>query len=84
MTRWVTDDLAGRLIERDGLDTQGGKWHLLKMPILDEHGESLWPEMYSLQEIQGIRETLGEKIFPGALHAGSCRSRGTPICRSAF
>lgn len=63
MTRWVSDDLAGRLIEQDGLDTHGGKWHLVKLPVLLENGESLWPEMYSLKEIQGIREAVGEKIF---------------------
>lgn len=63
MTRWVTDDLCGRLIEHEGLIEDGGKWDRLKLPILDAHGKSLWPERYSEDEIQKIREAVGEKIF---------------------
>lgn len=63
MTRWVTDDLAGRLILQEGLVSEGGKWDILSLPILDAKGRSLWPEAYSLAEIQDIRESVGEKIF---------------------
>lgn len=63
MTRWVTDDLCGRLIEHEGLAESGGVWHRLSMPIMDAHGKSLWPERYSEDEIQSIRDSVGEKIF---------------------
>jgi len=63
MTRWVTDDLCGRLIEHEGLVGDGGRWERLSLPILDAHGKSLWPERYSIDEIQKIREAAGETIF---------------------
>jgi hypothetical protein len=63
MTRWVTDDLAGRLRERDGDAAEGGKWHVLKLPILNSHGESLWPEMYPVEEIEDMRNGMGESAF---------------------
>ena len=63
MTRWTSNDLVGRLIENEGLLKEGGKWDVLSLPILDAKGKSLWPEYYSLKEIQDIRESVGEKIF---------------------
>ena len=63
MTRWVSMALVGRLILNEGLITEGGKWDMLSLPILDASGKSLWPEAYSLDEIQDIRESVGEKIF---------------------
>lgn len=63
MTRWVTNDLAGRLITQEGLLSEGGKWDILILPMIDSLGNPLWPEAYSLEEIQDIRESVGEKIF---------------------
>jgi predicted phage terminase large subunit-like protein len=63
MTRWTTTDLAGRLVEHEGLIENGGKWDMLSLPMLDEKGTPLWKEAYDLKEIQDIRSSLGEKIF---------------------
>ncbi|MCL2154174.1 MAG: terminase family protein [Leptospirales bacterium] len=63
MTRWTSNDLAGRLILNEGLLSEGGKWDVLSLPVLDLNGKSLWPEAYGLDEIQDIRESVGEKIF---------------------
>lgn len=63
MTRWVTYDLAGRILEHEKTIDEGGKWEHLNLPLLDAHGKSLWPEMYDDAEIADIRETVGEKIF---------------------
>jgi len=63
MTRWASNDLAGRLILQEGLVCDGGKWEMLSLPILSADGVSLWPEAYPLSEIQDIRESVGEKIF---------------------
>lgn len=62
-TRWATNDLTGRLIARDGLTPNGGKWDLLKLPAINAKGEALWPERYSVEDLQDIRESIGEKIF---------------------
>lgn len=63
MTRWVTNDLAGRLIEMEGLLSEGGKWDVLILPMIDSLGNPLWPEAYNMAEIQDIRESVGENIF---------------------
>ncbi len=63
MTRWASDDLSGRLIEKDGLVENGGKWHLLKLPALDADGNALWPDKFSAEYLMSLRETMGEKIF---------------------
>ncbi len=64
MTRWHTDDLAGRLI------AQGG-WTVLRLPALAESldpmdrqpGEALWPEWEDCQALLEKQETLGERGF---------------------
>lgn len=63
MTRWVTNDLAGRLIAQDKTIEEGGKWHILKLPALNEKGEALWQERYSSDDLMQIRNEVGEKIF---------------------
>lgn len=63
MTRWVTNDLAGRLLSQDGIIEQGGLWHLLKLPALDVKGNALWEERFSSEELKQIRKEVGEKIF---------------------
>jgi len=63
MTRWSSDDLSGKLIAKDGLAENGGKWHLLKLPAIDADGKALWPERFSAEFLQSQRETMGEKIF---------------------
>jgi len=63
MTRWTSNDLVGRLLEHEGTIENGGKWDVLSLPILDEHGKSLWPDAYSIDEIKDIRESVGEQIF---------------------
>jgi predicted phage terminase large subunit-like protein len=64
MTRWHTDDLAGRLIQ------QGG-WKVLRLPALAESfdpldrepGEALWPEWEDSQALLEKQATLGERGF---------------------
>ncbi|QRY62737.1 terminase family protein [Gordonia sp. PDNC005] len=34
MTRWHLDDLAGRLLDRDGRVEEGGEWHVVHLPAL--------------------------------------------------
>lgn len=61
MTRWHEDDVAGRILERDGNVNEGGKWHVLRFPALREDmldpndprelGGPLWPEKHSLERM---------------------------------
>ena len=59
MHRWTTQDLVGRILERDKTTDNGGKWCMIKMPAIDSKGNALWPERYSLDELYDIRSTVG-------------------------
>ena len=66
ITRRHEDDLAGRLIKRDGLIEEGGKWKVIKLPAIKEDnsnpddprqiGEALFPSLHSLERLEYIRE----------------------------
>lgn len=65
ITRRHEDDLAGRLIKRDGLLEEGGKWKVVKLPAIKEDdnnpddprqiGEALFPSLHSLERLEEIR-----------------------------
>ncbi len=75
-TRWHEDDLIGRLVK------QGG-WEVINLPALAEEndlldrepGEALWPDMYSVEKLEAIREARGIFVF-SALYQGAPRPRG--------
>ncbi len=60
MTRWHSDDLAGRLLENEA-----DKWEVVAIPAIKEDnsdpndirkvGEALWPEKHSLERIEAMR-----------------------------
>lgn len=66
ITRRHEDDLAGRLIQRDGTTEEGGKWKVIKLPAIKEDysnpndprkiGEALFPSLHSLERLEYIRE----------------------------
>lgn len=68
-TRWHEDDLAGRLLARDGeySDKNTNGWVVIKFPAIREkdindydprqEGEALWPEKHSLEKLQRVRDT---------------------------
>ena len=63
MTRWVSFDLAGRLIEERGLIENGGAWDVLRLPALDTKGAPLWPEKYPQEFLYNIRSGVGERLW---------------------
>lgn len=67
MTRWHTDDLAGRLLEQQQEDADADQWTVLKMPAISADGVALWPARFPLSELQQIRATIGSWEF-GALY----------------
>jgi hypothetical protein len=62
MTRWVTDDLCGRLIEHEGL-VETAVWGQAFTSHPGCARKVALAERYSEEEIQKIREAVGEKIF---------------------
>lgn len=57
-TRWHADDLTGRLLEHEG-----DKWDKIVLPAIDDNGESLFPERYTVEELDGRRKTMGDYMF---------------------
>lgn len=66
MTRWHGDDLLGRLLHDEPDD-----WYVLRLPALagtdDElgriPGEALWPERFSVTDLDKIRKSVGPQIW---------------------
>jgi len=65
-TRWHVDDIIGRLLKE-----HPGVWEEFKLPAIAgendilgrQPGEALWPERYSLEELNQIKELLGTYWF---------------------
>lgn len=65
LTRWHEDDLAGRILDRDGRVEDGGDWTVVSFPALKEDnsnpydpreiGEALWPEKHSRERMEKIK-----------------------------
>ena len=61
ITRRHVDDQAGRLLKRDGVIEEGGKWKVIKLPAIKEDnsnpddpreiGEALFPALHSLDRM---------------------------------
>lgn len=83
-TRWHTDDLVGRLIEKqkqdEAEDTENyDRWKIINFPAIateDEtfrkKGEALWPEKFPIEKLRRTESTLGPYEF-------SALYQGTPI-----
>jgi len=58
MTRWHQRDLTGQVIkssvQRDGSD----EWEVIEFPAIMPSGRALWPEFWSLQELEALRNEL--------------------------
>ncbi len=78
-TRWHEDDLTGRLLAAQGTDPAADQWTVLHMPALSDDGGPLWPERYSLKDLERIRATVGPRDWQ-ALYMG----RPTPPEGSIF
>jgi predicted phage terminase large subunit-like protein len=57
-TRWHQRDLTGRVlkssIERGGTD----EWEVIELPAILPSGNALWPEFWSLKELEAIKAEL--------------------------
>ena len=58
MTRWHQRDLTGQVIkssvQREGSD----EWEVIEFPAIMPSGLSLWPEFWSLDELEALRNEL--------------------------
>lgn len=74
LTRWHTDDLAGRILRNPQL---GGRAKIIHFPaiatqkeIYRNEGDALWPERFNVQALNEIKETIGPYDW-ASLYQGS-------------
>lgn len=53
MTRWSDRDLTGRVLKSDNTD-----WEVIELPAIMPSGKPLWPEFWSLSELEALKEEL--------------------------
>ncbi len=58
MTRWSKRDLTGRIIQ-SSVDKDGNDdWEVIDFPAILPSGNPLWPEFWSLEELEALRSEL--------------------------
>ena len=58
MTRWAEKDLTGRIIKDAASRDKTEEWEVIELPAIMPSGAPLWPEFWSLRELEALREEL--------------------------
>ena len=58
MTRWADGDLTGRVLSDSMKRTTGEDWEVIELPAILPSGKPLWPEFWSLGELEALKEEL--------------------------
>ena len=58
MTRWSDKDLTGRIIKDAASRDKTEEWEVIELPAIMPSGKPLWPEFWSLAELEALREEL--------------------------
>lgn len=57
MTRWAQRDLTGQVL-KSAAQRGGEEWEVIEFPAILPSGNPLWPEFWSKEELQALREEL--------------------------
>lgn len=57
MTRWSMRDLTGQILEHSA-NNHGDKWEVIEFPAILPSGNPLWPEFWSLEELEAVRAEI--------------------------
>lgn len=57
-TRWHMRDLTGQIIDSSSERTGADQWEVIEFPAILPSGKPLWPEFWSLQELEAVRAEL--------------------------
>lgn len=58
MTRWSDRDLTGKIIKEAAKREKHEEWEVIELPAIMPSGNPLWPEFWSLKELEALREEL--------------------------
>ncbi len=57
MTRWSKKDLTGQVV-KSASQRGGDDWEVIEFPAILPSGNPLWPQFWSLKELQALKEEL--------------------------
>lgn len=57
MTRWSQRDIIGQILENMGKD-KVDKWEYVEFPAILPSGKALWPEFWSIDELEAIKAEI--------------------------
>jgi predicted phage terminase large subunit-like protein len=57
MTRWSKRDLTGQVVKA-AAQRGGEEWEIIEFPAILPSGNPLWPEFWSLKELEALKEEL--------------------------
>jgi predicted phage terminase large subunit-like protein len=57
MTRWGKRDLTGRVLQ-SMVERDGDEWEVINLPAIMPSGKPLWPEFWSYEELEKLRNEL--------------------------
>ena len=78
MTRWHQDDLAARVQQIDE-DEKSEHWDVLSLPAINEKGEALWPERWSIEKLNQIKHVIGSQEFSAQYQQTPKAMEGTAL-----
>lgn len=88
LTRWHEDDLAGRLLDKQGRIEDGGQWRVVELQAIanenTDEEEALWPEWYPLEELKRIRNEIGPRDWSALYQQKPQPEEGTFFKRENF
>lgn len=57
-TRWHMRDLTGRIIKESMRSDNMDQWDLIEFPAILPSGKPLWPEYWSIEELQAVKDEI--------------------------
>jgi predicted phage terminase large subunit-like protein len=58
MTRWHMRDLTGKIIKSSSQRAGTDEWEVIEFPAIMPSGKALWPEFWSIAELEALRNEL--------------------------
>ena len=87
-TRWMVNDLIGRLLVEQKKDKQSDQWNYVEFPAIlnegTENEKSLWPEQWSLEELQKTRANMPLWQFQAQYQQNPTPQEGAIVQKSWF
>jgi len=58
MTRWSKRDLVGKILQASAEKDGNDEWEIIEFPAILPSGNPLWPQFWSLEELEALRSEL--------------------------